>query len=431
MSQDKEFYYNNILNYIFKISSILLGLININLALQYLGNFNYGIWVTISSIASWAAIGDLGIGNGLRNELAKAYANNDQRKQDALIVSSLFYMCRIAIFIFILLSIVCEILIYCGFFLTDIRLAIYTTNLFMCINFILGISKSIAYAYQKSWMASLSQSTLFIFDIILITMLLSFDKTNKILWYALIDGVAGILANILLFYQIHQKTNFSLNINLYDKNILTSVASLGIQFFVLQLCCLILYSTDSLIINTLIGSESVTNYSIITKVYNTGDNLFAVALISMWSAVTYQWEKKNFQWIVSKIKILLLLWIIYSFGVIVVSLFFNDIVYLWLKTDSIKFNNDIIFLFAVFNILNAFGAIFVNIANGIGNIKLQMYIGIFSAIINIPLSIYFIKAYSLGIFGVKLATLMCCFGSFFVIPIQIFFLLKSKLKEMN
>ena len=61
-----------VFNVAIKGLSILLGLITVNIYLSYLGSSNYGLWITISSIASWAAMGDLGIGNGLRNELAKA-----------------------------------------------------------------------------------------------------------------------------------------------------------------------------------------------------------------------------------------------------------------------------------------------------------------------------------------------------------------------
>ena len=62
-----------ILNYVFRIAIMVLGLVSVKVNLVYLGNSLYGIWVTMATIISWMSSGDFGIGNGLRNELAKAH----------------------------------------------------------------------------------------------------------------------------------------------------------------------------------------------------------------------------------------------------------------------------------------------------------------------------------------------------------------------
>lgn len=83
---------------------------------------------------------------------------------------------------------------------------------------------------------------------------------------------------------------------------------MSVCIFVLQVCCLILYATDNIIINKLFDSASVAKYSVITTVYNTGDSLFSLLLISLWSAVTYVAEKQNYSWIRNEINTLLRMW---------------------------------------------------------------------------------------------------------------------------
>ncbi|MEY8338003.1 hypothetical protein AALB16_08215 [Lachnospiraceae bacterium 62-35] len=431
-SLDRQYKINIILNIVFKLLTIALALISVNAYLKYLGNRNYGLWITISSISSWAAIGDLGIGNGLRNQLAKAYSDNDIIKQNELIEASLSTMLKLSGVIFVVLTFITEVMICLSMFQPSIRWIMYITNLFMCINFILGIVKSIAYAYQESWMASFSQFNIYLLGIIFVYTLIFFKQNTNLLLFAFLNGCSGIIANIILLVQLKCKYNIPIRIK---KNVSTpiinSILSLGLQFFVLQLSCLILYSTDNVIINTIIGSNAVTKYSIITRIYTTGDGLFSILLISMWSAVTYQWEKKNYVWIRDKVRNMLIMWLLYSGGVVVVSILLNRIVNIWLGNSAIVYERNVITLFAFYNIAGAFGSIFVNVANGIGVIQLQMILAAIEAVINIPLSIFFARNCEMGILGVKLATLLCCTGANVVIPIQIYLLLKSKTRKCS
>ena len=46
--------------------------------LGYLNEYEYGIWLTLSSILMWINSFDIGLGNGMRNKLAIAMANDDK-----------------------------------------------------------------------------------------------------------------------------------------------------------------------------------------------------------------------------------------------------------------------------------------------------------------------------------------------------------------
>ena len=77
----KEVHRNNYLNVVFRVGGIILSLLFTRYNIAYLGASLYGLWLTIASVSSWANLGNLGIGNGLRNELAKAIAQEDPEKQ--------------------------------------------------------------------------------------------------------------------------------------------------------------------------------------------------------------------------------------------------------------------------------------------------------------------------------------------------------------
>lgn len=94
-------------------------------------------------------------------------------------------------------------------------------------------------------------------------------------------------------------------------------------------------------------------YSVITTVYNTGDSLFSLLLISLWSAVTYVAEKQNYSWIRNEINTLLRMWGIFSIGVIIVSVFFNIIIQIWLGDSGFYYEPRLVLVFALFTICNS------------------------------------------------------------------------------
>lgn len=415
-----------------KGASTILSLIIVNVYLNYLGSFQYGVWLTITSIASWVAMGDLGIGNGLRNELAKAYAEKDTKKQENLINASNIAFVRLSAIIFCILSVVSEIMIHTGVLSSEVRLPLYITNFFTCINFATGSLGAVANAYQYGYVSA-GVSTFFTGVSILLVAILSVrGKAENLNTLAVITGMAGISSSAIMYVILKKKTGLRFFFRgKTDHEAFQKVITVGIQFFVLQLCSLILYSTDNVIINSLFGGEEVTRYSIITKVYNTGDTLFSILLVSLWSAVTYQYSLGNYRWIVEKTKKILSYWLLYSLGVIVVSFGFNLLVRIWLRENAMAYDPLIIGVFALYSIAGTFGSVFVNISNGMGIIKLQMIMSAVEAALNIPLSVILARSFGLGITGVKIATLLCCTGANIVMPVYITGILRKRIHEQE
>jgi O-antigen/teichoic acid export membrane protein len=54
-------------SFVIKGASILLSLLLVPLTLDYLNPYEYGIWLTLSSVLMWINYFDIGLGNGLRN----------------------------------------------------------------------------------------------------------------------------------------------------------------------------------------------------------------------------------------------------------------------------------------------------------------------------------------------------------------------------
>ena len=326
-SRSKVMYKEVLFNYIFRGVGIILGLLSTSINLGYLGLTLFGQWATIASIASWINYGDFGIGNGLRNELASAVALNNEEKQKKLIVSTAKILGQLSIILLFLLIFITEILFATDVMSSSLRIPMYITNFFFCLELFFGIGRSVAYGYQMSWLTSLAQCTTIILRIIGVLVLKFYPPS--LIFFALINGFASVIGNFVLISVLIRevKIRFKNRLKEYiDNSLKSSIIGVGIQFFILQISCIVLYSTDNLIINKIISPEAVTKYDLISKIYYTGENLFAILLISLWSAVTYAIANEDYDWIRLELKRLLKIWLLFAFGVIVVSFFFNEII---------------------------------------------------------------------------------------------------------
>ena len=68
---------NIVILFLLQVFNFLTLMAIVPLTLNYLGKTDYGIWLTLASILNWLINLDFGLGNGLRNKLAEAFALND------------------------------------------------------------------------------------------------------------------------------------------------------------------------------------------------------------------------------------------------------------------------------------------------------------------------------------------------------------------
>ena len=82
---------NIIVSAAIKGADTLVYLLLVRLTLGYLNAYEYGVWLTLNSFLVWIDSFDIGLGNGLRNKLAMAMAEEDKEKARSY-VSTTFFM---------------------------------------------------------------------------------------------------------------------------------------------------------------------------------------------------------------------------------------------------------------------------------------------------------------------------------------------------
>ncbi len=410
MSKNKEVIKNIGLGLIIKPVGILIGLFLIPLSISYLGVEKYGIWVTILSIISWINYFDVGIGNGLRNQLTKELALKNYKDSKEFISTAYVIITIISLLLFMVLGSIVFFLNWRSIFNSDVYdnkkfVAIIIVNLiFVSINFVLKIVTSIYYALQKSAIVGIMQ----ILNQGIIIILLFLIKTNNfnssIFVISYIYGFSMTIINIIFTLEIFLKNKTLIpKFNDFKYKKIKGIGSLGIKFFIIQIAVMIIFTTDNVIISKMFGASEVTPYSVTQKIFNLVLMIQTIVLTPLWSAITKAHAEKDYTWIKKILKKLHFLQILIVLVLIILYFIFPVLLKLWIK-ENIFVSKALVIQFVLFGFISTWNNIYAYIFNGLGEVNYQLYLSIFAGIINIPLSIFLARDLGMGVTGVILGT---------------------------
>lgn len=425
---------NIISSFLIRGSNILLGLLTVPLTLHYLGDVKYGLWLTIGSFIEYMSFFNLGLDHGFRNRFAEALAT-DQHNKAKIYVSTVYAsLAVISILLVILFFIINPFLNWASILNSSQEMAeelsMLVTFVFVgfSIQFILQLIKTILIADQRPAFGHLFN---LIAKIISLGFILVLIKTTE--GSLLFLGTGLSLSPILVlfissfFFFNSRYKKYKPSIKHIRFNYLKSLMNLGIKFFVIQIAVIIIFSTDNLIITRLYGPADVTPYQIAFKYFSLITMAYTIIVSPLWSAFTEAWVKKDISWIKGIIRRIQKIWLFFLFITLLMVVSANFIYKFWVG-DEVKIPFILTLIMGLYVIIRAYGEVYVNFVNGTGKVKLQFYTAIFSAIANIPLSVFFAKGLNLGIAGVILATLICISYGPIVAPIQARIIISGKSK---
>lgn len=414
---------------VFKAFAVLASFLVIPLMITYLGKERFGIWSTLLTVMSWVILFDLGIGNGLKNKVAEALAENQPQRAREYIGAGYCLIGLIGLVVLIIFQLGTFILPWQQIFNTgnvseiELRTTVQVAGGFIILNFWIGLIAPLLGAIQKS--GALAAGQLIANGLVLGFVYGIHQSTNaSLITLAVVYGASLVASNIALTVWFYKSNPLLIPKPNLSKANSAQIMGLGLQFFIIQLAVLIIFMTDKMLITQLLGPEQVTEYEVVFKLFSV--LTFAHALVStpLWSAYTESFKKNDFLWISKMLKKQLLLLVAIAAGALILALFTENIVAVWIDTPltiSILLIGTMVLLILITTWNNVF-AMFIN---GTGLIRPQLYTSIAAMFVNIPLSIFFVKELGMGTGGVVLGTVISLLGAAVVLPIQTFRLLKK------
>lgn len=431
---EKNIKKNMIMGTTFKGISMLISYMYVPILLFCLGEVKYGVWTTILNVLSWINYFDIGIGNGLRNKLAESLAG----KKDPIVirkyVSSAYIMLGcILLFVTIISSVFCMGINWNSIFGVhnfdeNLQLIMQLSIFFVATNFLLSLCKSILYALQKNslvYSMDVAQQLIMLISVVIVTKL----EIKSILIVAVLYGISNFIVVFICNIMICAKNkNFIPRFKFFSKNEAEETTSLGVQFFLVQISALILFTTDNLLISHYIGPAEVTSYSIVQKLFSIGTAVFAVLVAPYWSRTSGAKAQGDYDAIKESIKKMYILLVMGTLAVVIIVFIFQPLSDFWLG-QKLYYPTGLIPLMALYAIVYMWNCIYSQIANGLSLMKVVVPVAIVQGIINIPLSLIFLLYFDLGVVGVLLGTILSTFVAAVIVPVYVHREVKRKITK--
>lgn len=403
--------------------SIFLGMFTVPLTLGYVNNETYGLWLTISSMISWMSYFDIGINNGLKNNLAAAFAKNDFELARRLVSTTYAVLILIFIPIMVVLLFVVQfidldsILNISSGSVRGLRLTVCITISYFCIQFILSTLNVILLADQKPADSSFRILCTQLFSIIIIYLLTLTTKGNLV-YLCLASTFAPLLIlflfNVVLFSRRYKK--IAPNIKYINFSLVPTLMNLGVKFFIIQIAVLIQFQLTNFLIMRYYGPSDVTEYNVAQKYFSMLFMVWNIIITPLWVATTDAFVREDFIWIRNALKKYFKLTLVFlSLGILmffVSPLFFK----LWLH-DTVMVSKGLSFWLLVYYFVQIFASVFVIVLNGCGVLKTQTITSIISPFVFL-LVFFLLKGYGVGFYSVLIASIVANFNGIVIAPIQ-------------
>lgn len=365
------------------------------LTLMCLGKYTNGVWITISTMLVWIDMMDVGLGNGLRNKLA-TYVAHDDYQNARIVVTSTFGM-----LIAIMLPIMATLL-----------LIVHNVNVADFLNVDVAQVPDVVPALEA---AVLLVGSSFVFKFIgnlymglqlpaVSTLITTLGQTLSVVmtavayycgWHSLLAISIVTTASPLCVWCVAYPLTFHVRypqlrpqFSMFRLESVKGLFGLGIQFFVIQICGMLLLMSSSVLISKWFSPEYVTPYNIAYRYCSIVLLVFTVVCSPFWSATTDAYERKDWKWLrkagrtmdyaVIALALLMVLMVVVS----------PWVYYLWINKwqhEEVLIPLSMTSLMALYQMILIVSLRYSNFLNGFGALRLQVYAIIFASLILVPL----------------------------------------------
>lgn len=386
----------------------------------YLAFFNdnsiLGLWFAIVSVLNWVLFFDFGLGNGLRNKIVACRSrgsNEEARKYVSSAYLSLGILSAGMSIVLIAAIYIAPVSRLFGIGVhaistSDLRAVLSIVVIGTALQLWLRLITAVLYAFEKtalpSFIALISNAAV----LLALFVPLRCSAASKLFYIAWVQVLSMNLPLLIatVYYFLTKFRELIPSFRYISLEHARSVCGLGGKFFIIQVCLMVITSSNEMLIARLVGSESVVYYSTYFRLFNLAITLFGLLVQPIWSSMGLAIEEKRYRWIKNVHSKFVMAAIALTALCFIGANFIHPIFRIWLGSDTLVPSIPYAYIFAAYTgsmlLLNA-SSCYANASNALTAQMMGLGCG---AVLKIPLSIL-IGHLGIGWIGVVFATILC------------------------
>ena len=391
--------------------SVLTLFITVPVALAYLGEERYGVWVMITSLTLGLSLVDLGLGNGLINAIAEAHGRDEPSLAQRYISSAFFLLTGISVsfgLVFLLVQgfvpwpRVFNVVTPAAAREAGPAAAVFVVCLLIAAP--LSVAQRVQAGYQRGFDNSLWQAAGSLFG--LAGLLIAVGLGMSLPW--MVFAVAGlpILASTLqagvLFGWRHRELRPSWRS--FSITAAARIFKLGGLFFVLQAAAALAFASDNLVAAHVLGTELVAEYSITMQLFSLPALILGTLFMPLWPAYGEAMTRGDFHWVAQTLKRSLVLAIVVAGLPSLVLVVLGQPIVQWWAGSSITPSFFLLLGLGIWAVLQAAGIAVAMFLNGASVVRLQVICASLLALVGLAAKIMLARRW--GLPGIAWATVI-------------------------
>ncbi|MEA3212043.1 MAG: hypothetical protein QOE70_5100 [Chthoniobacter sp.] len=376
-------------------------LLQVPIAIGAMGSEAFGLWMTLSSISYMITFADFGMGVGVQNRLAEAFAVKQLDAARQLFGSAfLFLLCVATVLAAVLLPLAWLLNLPVIFGLTDHSIkaeapqAVAAILATFCVGFPFGLAQRLAYSQQLGWKHNVSQAC---GNVVAVAALYLASRLHFGIGAMILCAAApAVLANVCLIVHLLKRLDW-LHLRGFRPDFATvrELLGLGMYFTVQQILNLSLFALPQIVISTSLGAAAVTPFNLAQRFFNLFGVLQNAFMLPLWPAYSQAKATGEFQWIRATLQRSLLATTFLTILPMALGAFLaKPIILLWVKSAAAVPSTTLIWLMFLWNASVFLQQPFGFLLAGVSRVQRMTYYSVLAAVCSAGLMVLLVRWYA-------------------------------------
>jgi O-antigen/teichoic acid export membrane protein len=387
-----------LLSTVARFVGLATGFISVPLVGGYLGSDRYGIWLQMSSFVAILGPLDLGIGLGLLTVVSDAYGRDDREAARRAISTAAAMLSLIAALLVVVFGLAYLVVPWARVFNVTTQPAISEAGpaaavLFgsFALGLPLGIVSQVQLAHQSGYISSAwaIAGNLGSFATLLVIIAVHGNLPLLILALTFVGLITAALNGWFLFRR--QRPWLMPRLRDADLRAARPLLKTGSLFLVLQIAGLVAFSLDNIVIAQIMGSKSVQEYAIPTKLFVLAPTLLSYVLVPLWPAYREALARGDGAWVKRTLRRSIVLAALVNIPSTVVLVVAGPLLlHVWV--GSLVHPTTLLLVgLGTWTIMNTLNGPFAMLLNGANVVAFQAVCSVLMAVANVAISIYLVQ----------------------------------------